>query len=189
MLSSDELITFEGEYYRYNGLRTYTRIPLEMMPRFFVASATASSSGLEAASKVADVALTFPLESDVLPMRFIEPLQESGLATGLRFKIVARSTGVEAHQAASEADPYYKLRIIAKRAYNSRDKVHKVFYPALMGIKTDCPVFIGSYEEVSAYLSGYVRSGVRNVILAPMELNMEHAEYTMNMVLEACGMG
>ncbi|NJP52691.1 LLM class flavin-dependent oxidoreductase [Streptomyces sp. SBST2-5] len=179
LLSSDEPLVHEGRHYRYQGLRTHSRLEPEQRPRIFVAGS--STAGKRAAAQIGDIAVTHPEPVDAFAQTFLRE-DGTGPRTGIRIGLVARPTDDEAWEAAhtlypgdrmselktamrkrSESDWSRRLAYLASGKEQTYDEVY--WTGAYRADKGSMPLLVGSYRKVAAYLDRYLALGVDTVLL------------------------
>ncbi|MFF5563263.1 LLM class flavin-dependent oxidoreductase [Streptomyces sp. NPDC012623] len=178
LLSEDQPVTHEGQYYRYRKLRTHTKLDPEMLPRIFVAGS--SSSGKRAADAIGDVSVTHPE-----PVRQFSETFLGSAGTrpkiGIRIGILARESRDEAWAVAHaryRSNRAAELQTTLKKRsesdwsrrlahLSSRGGVHDEVYwtGAFHSGKGSMPLLVGGHGEVADYLERYLSLGVDTIIL------------------------
>ncbi|MCS7483582.1 LLM class flavin-dependent oxidoreductase [Umezawaea endophytica] len=179
LLSSDEPLTHDGRFYRFSGLRTFSRLPPDLMPKVFVAGSSDASRAVAAA--VGDVAVTHPEPLDKFAAEFVPSRAAAGHGLGIRIGLIARETDDEAWSVAraghvadrrsrhmtvlktrSESDWNRRMAVLATSGETYDDVYWTGAYRADKGLM---PQLVGSYDRVTEYLDGYLSLGVGTVLL------------------------
>jgi alkanesulfonate monooxygenase len=91
-------------------------------------------------------------------------------------------------KAAVQATDSSWLRQLSTLADRDKTAARDVYWLGPFGsLKSFCPYLVGSYDEVAAYLSAYLRGGVRLIILdAPREeQDLDHAYLALQRAISA----
>jgi alkanesulfonate monooxygenase len=203
-LLAGERLTFKGAHYNVYGLQLRNRLSPNLLPRVTVAGS--SPSGRKCASVLGATAVTYPEPLNSRPISREVESAGTDLAlqrTGIRLGILARSTSEAAWTEANRWLPATAqdssrlksvvavtdsswLRQLANVAVDPEAPHSSTYWiaPFESGISF-CPYLVGSYEEVAAYLAGYLGSGVKVIILdTPREIyDLEHAYIAISMSL------
>ncbi|MFI2369926.1 LLM class flavin-dependent oxidoreductase [Streptomyces sp. NPDC018833] len=181
LLTTDEPLAHEGRFYRYQGLRTYSRLDPADRPRVFVAG---SSPAAQRTAAVADIAITHPEPVDMFARTFLQSRPgpgATGPAIGIRIGLVARETDEEAWEAARAlypSDRLAQLKTVMRKKSESDwsrrlatlatdgDVYDEVYWTgAYRADKGTMPLLVGSYRRVADYLDRYLGLGVSTVLL------------------------
>ncbi|MBO4207373.1 LLM class flavin-dependent oxidoreductase [Micromonospora echinofusca] len=191
LLTSDETLDHDGRFYRFQGLRTHTALPPELMPRVFVAGA--SEAARKAAEAVGDITVTHPEPVEKFAAEFLAPRQ-GGPAVGIRVGLLARDSSEAAWEIARERyveDRYTRLKMAMRKKSDSEwsrrlanlatdgDTYDDVYWTgAYRSDKGSIPLLVGSYEEVAGYLARYLDLGIRTVMLGSVysEEDYQHVD-------------
>lgn len=183
LLSRDEPVTWDGDYYRCRGLQINSRLSEHLLPRIFVPGSSEASKRL--AAQVGHVMITHPEPVDLFARNFLAGREDRVQAMGVRVGLVARETDEEAWAAARKdhlVDRAARLRTLLKRDsqsdWNARmarlasdaDVYDDVYWtgPYSTG-RTAAPVLVGSYDSVARYLDRYVELGVSSLLLTKVD--------------------
>jgi alkanesulfonate monooxygenase SsuD/methylene tetrahydromethanopterin reductase-like flavin-dependent oxidoreductase (luciferase family) len=194
LFSSDEPLTWNGDHYRFRGLRINTALPEHLRPRIFVPGSSAASWRL--AEQVGHVTITHPEPVDQFAESFAATRTGAGLELGVRVGLVARPTAEEAWAAALEGhrvDRAARLRTLLKREsqsdWNRRlaelastaDVHDGVYWTGLYSAgRTGAPVLVGSYDQVADYLERYLALGVTKLLVTKVDTGEEfHHAHTL----------
>jgi alkanesulfonate monooxygenase len=186
LLSTDDLISFEGKYYKVTNLKMTPPLPPELFPGIMISGS--SDAGLAAAREIGATAVRYPKP----PGEEDEFAGDPSLDVGVRVGIVARDDGEEAWRVALERFPEdRKGQITHKLAMNVSDSQwHKQLSelsaervgdsPYWLGpfqnYKTFCPYLVGSYRRVADELARYIALGFRAFVLdiPPSKEELDH---------------
>ncbi|MBJ7930793.1 LLM class flavin-dependent oxidoreductase [Bacillus cereus group sp. N31] len=170
-LSSNDPITFRGDFYNYRKINIYSELKTNLIPHIFISENNMSEVGLQAAAKYGDIFLTNPLPVTDFRREVMKCSKFIPNEFGIRLGIVTRPDGTDAKlDAKKNKDLNFRYREILKyQMYNSYGK-DQVYYP-ISNEYGDCPLLVGSYKEVSNYLKEYWDIGVKTIILS--QLNNE----------------
>lgn len=174
LLAQRGSFSHQGPYYKVENLKMTPPLDPELQPGVFVSGS--SAAGLEAAKALDATAIHYPEPAG----QYAESAFDPSIRHGIRIGIIARETEAEAWQVAYAYFPEdRKGQLTQQLAMKVSDSVwHKQL--ANMGdggpnnpywlfpfqnYKTFCPYLVGSYEQVSRELGGYLKSGIRTVIL------------------------
>ncbi|MGG1516560.1 LLM class flavin-dependent oxidoreductase [Paenibacillus oryzisoli] len=167
LLSTNEPLTFNGQYYQYKNLRINSALPLELMPKIFIASGSSSAESLDAASKVGDVLVSMSTSMHQYRQQFSEVIAEKKLELGIKVNIIAGQTREEALSKAKKTHQF-RVRAVTKSVIKDRlqlsDEENDIFYPT-NGDKGNAPMWIGSYDQIARYVSQYRDLGVKHFII------------------------
>ncbi len=183
LLSSEEPVTCDGDYYQFRGLRINSRLPDELLPRIFVAGSSPACRGL--AERVGHVMITHPEPVDRFAENFLAEREDSSQEIGVRVGLVGRETDEQAWTAALKNHHVSRaahLKTLLKRESQSdwnrrlatlatEMEVYDGVYwtgPYSTG-RTAAPVLVGSYDNVAGYLSRYVALGVSKLLLTKVD--------------------
>ncbi len=174
LLSGTGMVTHDGVYYKVENLRMTPPLDPELRPGIFVSGS--SAAGLEAAKAVGATAVHYPEPAG----QYSESSFDRSIRHGIRIGIIARETEEAAWQVAYGYFPEdRKGQLLQQLAMKVSDSVwHKQLanldadgpnnpywlFP-FQNYKTFCPYLVGSYERVSGELAGYLRAGIRTLIL------------------------
>jgi alkanesulfonate monooxygenase len=176
LLSSPDPVSFAGKFYKIDKLKMSPPLAGELFPGILISGS--SDAGLAAAKTVGAVAVQYPK-----PAKEYESIGFSdGLRAGVRIGIIARERGADAWAVAYErfpgdrkgqiahelamkvSDSHWHLQL-SEMAKEIRSSQSVYWMWPFENYKTFCPYLVGSYAEVSAELSGYLRIGYRTFIL------------------------
>jgi alkanesulfonate monooxygenase len=205
LLTSDR-VTFQGRHYSVFGLKLEGRPSPELLPRLTVSGS--SPDGRQCAGALGAVAVMYP--EPLAPDRpFGIPVfpdeQTATLRVGIRIAILARAT---ADEALAEAERRFPDDARGQRARDAAVQVsdsswlhqlstlaadHSVLGQDVYWLgpfrngKSFCPYLVGSYDDVAAYVSAYLRGGVRLIILdCPREeQDLAHAHTALRLAMSA----
>ena len=187
LLSTEDLVSFEGKYYKVTNLKMTPPLPTELFPGIMISGS--SDAGLAAAREIGATAVRYPKP----PGEEDEFAGDPNLDVGVRVGIVARDDGEEAWRVALERFPEdRKGQITHKLAMNVSDSQwHKQLSelsaervddsPYWLGpfqnYKTFCPYLVGTYDRVGEELASYIRMGYSTFIL-DIPASQEELEHT-----------
>lgn len=173
LLADEGPVSFDGRYYKVDGLKLAPRLPPALHPGIFVSGS--SPAGMAAARALGATAICYP-----------KPLQENreplpdGLASGVRIGVLCREDDAEAWALAEWRFPEdRKGRLTRQLADKVSDSAwHKQLAEKTAGAErrpywlapfrqyqTSCPYLVGDYARVGRELSGYMNLGYRTYIL------------------------
>ncbi|WP_168122413.1 LLM class flavin-dependent oxidoreductase [Paenibacillus sp. HB172176] len=176
MLMSEKKIAFQGDYYSFAALTPHP-VPPEYMPKICMAGSSPAS--IEAASQVADVAISHPepigqfAQSPILRLRGKADI-------GMRIGILARETREEAWRAAhAKYKLDHKSLVVARMKLRSESSWNKSLAQLALQAETHddvywlggflggdaAPILVGDYASVSGYLRKYAELGVNTLLL------------------------
>jgi alkanesulfonate monooxygenase SsuD/methylene tetrahydromethanopterin reductase-like flavin-dependent oxidoreductase (luciferase family) len=178
-----ERVDAAGGYYRYTGLVLEPCPDVLARCRFFVAGSSPASLGV--ARDVADVVVTHPAPVADWKASVVDPLRASGYPgeLAIRIGILARPRREDAWATARQRFPETWLgqqeTLLKTRSANVwsqelatravREGTDRADDPYWLGAfrsgRASAPFLVGSYEEVADRLAGYLRCGVRHVLL------------------------
>lgn len=165
LLTSNEPLTFQGQYYRYKELVLHAAIPEAYMPQVFVPLIVPSKASIQAIDHAADIAITLPKTFSHFQEHFIQPLASSSCQYAVKMKIIARPTEQEAF-AIAEAHQLEELKLkriarsILGQSTSLLEEEKAILYPSW-----GASLVMGSYDQVLSYLRKYVAAGVRHFVL------------------------
>jgi alkanesulfonate monooxygenase len=175
LLSSPAPVTFEGKFYRVDGLKMTPPLAPELFPGILMSGS--SDAGFAAARTVGATAVQYPK-----PAKELEGVAVADNKTGIRVGIVARENSADAWQVANQRFPGDRrgqlAHQLAMRVSDSTwhqqlsqmikevGEVQGVYWMwPFQNYQTFCPYLVGSYEEVADEVSRYMRGGFRSFIL------------------------
>jgi alkanesulfonate monooxygenase len=197
LLSSHDPVSFAGKFYKVEKLRMSPPLARELFPRILISGS--SDAGLAAAKAIGAVAVQYPKPAKECESRGFS----DGLQAGVRIGIIARERssdawavacnrfpgdrkGQIAHELAMKvSDSYWHMQLseMAKEIRSS----HSVYWMwPFENYKTFCPYLVGSYQEVSDELAGYLQIGYRTFILdvPPNREELRSAQIVFQMASE-----
>jgi alkanesulfonate monooxygenase len=197
LLASPDPVTYEGKFYKVDKLRMTPPLAPEHFPGILMSGS--SDAGLEAAKAVDAVAVQYPK-----PAKECDPtVLLTGIRAGVRVGIIARETNQEAwavayerfpadrkgqiaHQLAMKISDSHWHKQISNMAKESESTQSVYWTWPFENYKTFCPYLVGSYQEVSEELSGYLQLGYRTFILdiPPNREELRHAQAVFQMASE-----
>jgi alkanesulfonate monooxygenase len=179
LLATDGPYDHDGDHYRYRRLHLSTALDKALHPRVFVAGSSAAS--VEAARRVADVAVTHPEPVGAFADTFVSARGGQEAALGIRVGLIARPTDEEAWEVARrEYVPDRRSRAMTMlKTRSESDWNRRIAELAVTGETHDgvywtgayradrglMPQLVGSYDRVTAYLERYLALGVRRLLL------------------------
>ncbi len=198
LLESRSPVTFEGKYYRVNGLTLSPRIPPELLPGILVSGS--SDAGMAAARSMGALAVKYPEPPGQCTTN--APDQEG--SSGVRVGIIARANEDEAWRVAHERFPedrkgqlthqlamkvsdsawHKRLSEIGAQSDGKRDTY---WLHPFETYKTFCPYLVGSYERLAAELARYIAAGYQTYILdiPAAEEELAHAGKVFRLALRS----
>jgi alkanesulfonate monooxygenase len=191
-------VTFEGTFYRVNGLTLSPPMTPELLPGILVSGS--SDAGLVAARAMGAIAVKYPEPPDQCKT---DAADQDG-SYGVRVGIIARADEDEAWRVAHERFPedrkgqlthqlamkvsdsawHKRLSEIGSKSNGKRDTY---WLHPFETYKTFCPYLVGSYEGVAAELARYIAGGYRTYILdiPAAEEELEHAGKVFRLALRS----
>jgi alkanesulfonate monooxygenase len=188
-------VTFEGEFYRIQGLTLTPAVPPELFPGIFVSGS--SDAGRRAAKAMGATAVKYPRA----PHEETEP--NEGVGAGVRLGIIARENGDEAwavartrfpedrrgqltHQLAMKVSDSVWHGQLSELAKATATGDHPYWLVPFENYKTMCPYLVGSYERVGEELARYMGLGYRSYILdiPPDEDELRHTRLAFEHALQ-----
>jgi alkanesulfonate monooxygenase len=188
-------VTFEGEFYRIQGLTLTPAVPPELFPGIFVSGS--SDAGRRAAEAMGATAVKYPRA----PHEETEP--NEGVGAGVRLGIIARENGDEAwavartrfpedrrgqltHQLAMKVSDSVWHGQLSELAKATATGDHPYWLVPFENYKTMCPYLVGSYERVGEELARYMGLGYRSYILdiPPDEDELRHTRLAFEHALQ-----
>jgi len=188
-------VTFEGEFYKVQGLKLTPALAPELFPGIFVSGS--SEAGLRAAQAIGATAVKYPKAPDA------ETEPDEGVGAGVRVGIVARPESDEAwavararfpedrkgqltHQLAIKVSDSVWHRQLSELAEATASQESPYWLVPFENYKTMCPYLVGSYERVGEELARYIGLGYRSFILdiPPDEDELRHASAAFQHALE-----
>jgi alkanesulfonate monooxygenase len=183
-LLEGERVSSDGGHYRYDRHRLEPRGDALADCRIFLAGS--SPAGIEAATQVADVAVTHPAPLADWRAEHLARLRDAGFAgeVGIRIGVVCRPERADAWQIARDRFPASwqgrQETLLKTRSENAwarelaqlataepdGDETHETFWlGAFASGMASAPFLVGSYEDVATALGGYLDAGVGHVLL------------------------
>jgi alkanesulfonate monooxygenase len=176
LLEGSAPVSFEGAFYRVNGLTLTPRLAPELLPGLLASGS--SDAGLRAAREMGATAIMYPEPPERCTPGETPPEGPRGVRVG----VIARADEDEAWAVAFERFPEdRKGQLTHQLAMKVSDSVwHKKLSEtgrALEGArstywlhpfesyKTFCPYLVGSYEKVAGELARYMEAGFETYIL------------------------
>lgn len=187
LLDSPRPVTFTGRYYRLRAATLPHRPPVTLAPRLVLSGS--SDSGVRCANDLGILRFAYPrpvtgYAAEGAPLR----------GTGIRLGIIARPDAAAAWRVAharfpgdpmgerrhrivsrlSDSSWHAELSEHARRSEDARlsedghrdgDAADPYWLYPFLTYRTFCPYLVGDYDEVAAYLAGYLARGVESVIL------------------------
>jgi len=179
LLTSSEVVTYEGEFYQIKNLKLNPEIPADLLPDYYL-------SGSCDAAKEASACLGVQLIQYPEPVEELTKSSANGnvLVEGIRIGVLARhnhdkawkeaherfpatrkgETSQQVAQKTSDAEWYKKLS-----SQNGNGKPHEtepVYWLApFEHYLTICPYLVGSYDEVAKAISKYLDAGCKTCII------------------------
>jgi alkanesulfonate monooxygenase len=188
-------VTFEGEFYRVQGLKLTPPLPPELFPGIFVSGS--SEAGRRAAEAMGATAVKYPKAPDA------ETEPGEGVGAGVRLGIIARDDERDAwavararypedrrgqltHQLAMKVSDSVWHRQLSELARTATPGDSPYWLVPFENYKTMCPYLVGSYERVGEELARYVGLGYRSFILdiPPHEAELRHTQAAFAHALE-----
>jgi alkanesulfonate monooxygenase len=169
LFDSPRPVTFAGRYYQLQAASLPHRPPPPLSPRLVLSGSS-------------EPAVACARSLGILRFAYPRPFADhpAGGPSGIRLGIIARPDSAAAWQAAHErfpGDPLGERRhSVVRRLSDSHwyaelsaeppdDVAGTYWLHPFRTYRTFCPYLVGDYDEVGAYLSGYLARGVASVIL------------------------
>lgn len=178
-------VTFDGEFYKVQGLKLTPPLAPELYPGIFVSGS--SEAGLRAAEAIGATAVKYPKAPDA------EAEPDEGVGAGVRVGIIARPESDDAwavararfpeerkgqltHQLAMKVSDSVWHRQLSELAEATASEESPYWLVPFENYKTMCPYLVGSYERVGVELARYIGLGYRSFILdiPPSEEELGH---------------
>lgn len=177
LLSSDQGVTFEGEFYNVHNLKLQPSLPEELMPILYLSGS--SDAARQTAIQLDAKLLEYPEPSEY----YLDPdNQPEPPSTGVRLGVLARPSHDAAWEVARKRFPNTRqgqmTHKLAKATSDSEwhqrlsehDKEEAPPEPVywlgpFQHYHTFCPYMVGDYKEVSSELAGYLGAGYNTFIL------------------------
>ncbi len=178
-------VTFEGEFYKVQGLKLTPPVPPDLFPGIFVSGS--SEAGLRAAQAIGATAVKYPKAPDA------ESGPDEGVGAGVRIGIIARPEteaawavaharfpedrkGQLTHQLAMKVSDSVWHRQLSELAEAAASQESPYWLLPFENYKTMCPYLVGSYDCVGDELARYIGMGYRSFILdiPPDEEELRH---------------
>lgn len=174
-LLTGEAVSFDGRYYKVDGLRLSPAPSPELYPGIFVCGS--SPAGMAAARALGATAICHPR-----PLAGNGHEIPDGLACGMRIGVLGRERAAEAWALAGQRFPENRMDRPARRLAGAvADAAFRHRQPAQPATETpqrepywlaplqrhqaDCPYLVGGYERVGMELAGYMELGYRTYVL------------------------
>jgi alkanesulfonate monooxygenase len=173
LLTSNEPLTFQGDYYHYKNLQINSAVPPDLMPKIYLASGSGSSESLQAASQVGDVLLSIADSKANFQEKFISRATEQKLEFGMKVNIISGRTKEEALTKARQSSKFRERTIsrnMLKAELRLTAEEEELYYPG-NGDRGNAPLWVGSYEQVAAYAQSFVNLGVSHFIIQNADRN------------------
>ena len=197
LLSSPELVTFNGKFYKIDKLKMSPPLAPGLFPRILISGS--SDAGLSAARAVGAVAVQYPK-----PAKECQRMATSArLEAGVRVGIIARERSIDAWDIAHERFPGdRKGQIAHELAMKVSDShwhmqlsqmakelqaAHPVYWMwPFENYNTFCPYLVGSYQDISDEISSYLEIGYRTFILdiPPNREELQNVQVVFQMASE-----
>jgi alkanesulfonate monooxygenase len=197
LLSSQDPVSFAGKFYKVEKLRMSPPLATELFPGILISGS--SDAGLTAAKALGAVAVQYPK-----PAKECEHIGFSdGLQAGVRIGIIARERsagawavacerfpgdrkGQIAHELAMKVSDSHWHTQLSEMAKEIRSTQSVYWMWPFENYKTFCPYLVGSYQEVSEELSGYLQIGYRTFILdiPPNQEELRNVQIVFQMASE-----
>ena len=187
LLESRGPVSFEGQFYRINGLSVKPPLQPELRPGILVSGS--SEAGLAAARAIG-----------AMPVKYPEPINSSGKPKpretepcGVRIGIVTRlhendawtvahdrfpadRKGQLTRQLASKVSDSAWHKQLAEVGARGDTSMAAYWLHPFENYQTNCPYLVGSYDTVAEALCGYIEHGYRTFILdiPPTEEELDH---------------
>jgi alkanesulfonate monooxygenase len=175
LLSSPAPVSFEGKFYKIDGLKMTPPLAPELFPGILMSGS--SEAGFAAARSVGATAVQYPK-----PAKEFEGGAPAEDKTGIRVGIIAREKSVDAWEVANQRFPGDRKGQLAHQlAMKVSDSVwHQQLSQMIKEVgevqgvywmwpfqnyQTFCPYLVGSYDEVADEVARYMRSGFKSFIL------------------------
>jgi alkanesulfonate monooxygenase len=181
LLRNSRPLNFSGKYYTVRNLLLSSRIPEELMPRFFIAG----SSEIAEKARGEVGAFKASMGKDVSSWQKDKLLPSEG--RGVHFGIIARETQEMADHAldkwlkGSEMSKDYFDQSMKntdgewkKKLNNHTDPCRGAFnLKPLKSLKSDCPYYVASYNDAAEVLVKYILNGYDTLITEVSEASQE----------------
>ncbi len=173
LVSSPELISFNGAFYRVDKLALTPSLPPSLQPVVFVSGS--SDAGMAAARTLGATAIKYPK-----PPGEEQQEDEPGVPCGIRVGIIARPREQDAWDVAHARFPASRQGQLTRQlATKVSDSVWHQQLANLGGAadgspywlhpfenyQTMCPYLVGNYRQVGMEISRYLSLGYRTIIL------------------------
>jgi alkanesulfonate monooxygenase len=201
LLSMQNSISFEGEFYKVTNLKMMPPLPQQFMPGIFVSGS--SEAGLAAARLLGAVAVQYP-----------RPVEKStgtaAVATansGIRVGIISRNDETEAwnvaharfpedrkgqltHEVAMKVSDSVWHKQLSKLGEELKQEKSPYWLVPFSNYKTFCPYLVGNHQQVGNELAEWIRIGCRSFILdiPPAEEDLRHISLSFECAVRLSGL-
>jgi alkanesulfonate monooxygenase len=185
-------VTYQGKFYRADGLSLTPRLPPELFPGIFVSGS--SEAGAAAARELAATTIEYPK-----PSREYTKRSGCGQKSGIRVGLIARETEYEAwriaferfpcdrkgeltHQIAMKTSDSVWHKNLSELEKQTQDARNPYWLRPFETYKSFCPYLVGSHECVAEEISKYLMLGYTTFItdIPQSEEDLHHISIAFN---------
>lgn len=197
LLEAAAPVTYEGRFYRVNGLVLTPRVPRDLHPEILVSGS--SEAGLAAARSMGAIAVKYPEP----PSQCLAESCEAEGRCGVRIGMIAREREEDAWKVALHrfpddrkgqltrqlatkvSDSAWHRRLSEMSGRWSGERNAYWLHP-FENYQTNCPYLVGSHEAVATELARYMTAGNRTFILdiPAAEEEFEHTKAVFRLASE-----
>lgn len=196
LLESTRPVSYDGEFYKVDGLKLSPPLPEGLAPGIFVSGS--SEAGVAAARAIGATAIQYPKPAT----EYADAPRDDSLDTGIRIGIISRDHEPDAWEVAHARFPEdRKGQLTHQLAMKVSDSAwheqlsnmaksegqHPYWLVPFENYKTMCPYLVGSYERVGEELAQYMNTGYRTFILdvPPDYEELKHVNGAFGRALES----
>jgi alkanesulfonate monooxygenase len=193
LLTSPVPLNFSGKYYSVYNLKLSSVIPESLIPRYFIAGS--SEGAIKAKGRLNADAATMAKNIDTLQRSNLEQVK----GTAVHFGVLARTGQMEANEVLNQwlgvtdlsrqlfkyslrnTDSQWK-RELSEPLVNDEPKSVYSLTP-LHSFKSDCPYYVGSYEQIAEVVVKLIVNGFDTLIVELPDLpeENEHVSCAFNL--------
>ncbi len=201
LLECRKPVTFDGQFYKINGLALNPPLAPELYPGILVSGS--SAAGMAAAAAIGAI----PVEYPEPPSSDADSRTPHSAPCGIRIGIVSRLRNEDAWDVAHDRFPAdRKGQLTRQLASKISDSAwHKqladvgrrgaaaqgaYWLHPFENYQTNCPYLVGSYDTVAAEVSKYIGQGYRTFILdiPPIEEELDHIGRVFQVATQRTGL-
>ena len=200
LLTSDQPFSFEGRYYRIQGLRMTPALPAALFPGLLISGSSEASRA--AAAAIGATAIEYPKPVETAD----EDANPGGLRRGVRIGIIARGDADDAWRIAWERFPEDRRgrlghalamkvsdsvwhRQLSEQSAATEPGGSPYWLWPFENYRTFCPYLVGDHMTVAREVARFLQRGASSFILdIPTEpSDLEHAGIVFSMAVQLAG--